>query len=124
MDRVLDENLDRHALKEQREMARKYRNIGIGVMGIADMLVKCKIKYGSNDSLVLLNDIMKFIFRTAVISSANNGKLLGNFPGYSSKVWDSDIIKLAFNDSEIDSLKRQDSLRNCSLISIAPTGLN
>lgn len=122
MDKVLEENLDRHALSEQKEMAKKYRNIGIGIMGLAEMFVKLGVKYGSPDSIGIIRNLMKFIFREAVIVSAANGRIYGNFPGYNSKVWDSTIIKNAFTEEEIIELKKQNTLRNCSLLSIAPTG--
>lgn len=122
MDRVLEENLDRHALPEQKEMAKKYRNIGIGIMGLADLFAKLGVQYGSPDSIGIAKNLMKYIFREAVIVSAANGRIYGNFPGYSPKVWDSEIIKHAFTEEEIEELKNQNTLRNCSLLSIAPTG--
>ena len=122
MDKILEENLSRHALPEQREMAQKYRNIGIGIMGLADLFVKLGIKYGSDDSVGISSHLMRFIFREAVKVSATNGRIYGNFPGYSPKVWDSTIIRNAFDEEEIAQLKEQNTLRNCSLLSIAPTG--
>lgn len=123
MDRVLEENLDRHALPEQREMARNYRNIGIGIMGLADLFVKLGLRYGSDDSVGIASHLMKFIFRESVKVSAANGRIYGNFPEYDPKVWDSTIIRNAFEEEEIEELKKQNTLRNCSLLSIAPTGL-
>ena len=122
MDKVLEENANRHALPEQKEMALKYRNIGIGIMGLADLFVKMGIKYGSPDSIGIATTLMKFIFRTSVKVSAANGRIYGNFPGYNPKVWDSTIIRNAFTEEEIEELKKQNTLRNCSLLSIAPTG--
>lgn len=122
MDKVLEENLSRHALPEQREMARKYRNIGIGIMGLADLFVKMGVTYGSPDSIGITKTLMRFIFREAVKVSAANGRIYGNFPGYDPKVWDSTIIKNAFTSLEIAEFKEQNTLRNCSLLSIAPTG--
>lgn len=122
MDKVLEENLERHALPEQKEMAKKYRNIGCGIMGLADLFVKLGIRYGSADSIGIASNLMKFIFREAVKVSAANGRIYGNFPGYDPKIWDSSIIKNAFTEEEIDVLKKQNTLRNCSLLSIAPTG--
>lgn len=124
MDKVLEENANRHALPEQKEMALKYRNIGIGIMGLADLFVKMGIKYGSPDSIGITTTLMRFIFRTSIKVSAANGKIYGNFPGYNPKVWDSTIIRNAFTEEEIEELKKQNTLRNCSLLSIAPTGLN
>ena len=122
MDKVLEENADRHALPEQKEMALKYRNIGIGIMGLADLFVKLGVRYGSPDSVGIAGTLMRNIFRESVKISAANGRIYGNFPGYDSKVWDSSIIINAFTKDEIEELKKQNTLRNCSLLSIAPTG--
>lgn len=122
MDDVLEENLPNHALKEQTENAKRYRNLGIGVMGIHDMFIKLGLIYGSDESIEFMSDIMKWIFRSAVIASADLAKIRGNFPGYDPKVWDANIMKKAFTAKELKSLKSIDALRNCSLLSVAPTG--
>lgn len=123
MDDVLEENLQNHALKEQKYMAENYRNIGIGIMGLADTLIKLGIKYGSNSAIDTARHLMKVIFRNAVIASCELGVKRGNFPMYTSDVWNSQIIAHNFTDNEIAKLKEIDHLRNCSLISVAPTGL-
>lgn len=122
MDDVLEENLDRHALPEQREMAKNYRNIGIGIMGLADTFVKLGYTYGDEDSIGFTKSITKTIFRQAVIYSAQLAVTRGNYPKYNSVIWDSDIMKNAFTREELLELKRENRLRNCSLLSIAPTG--
>ena len=61
------------------------------------------------------------MFQTAVICSSEMASRLGSFPKYTDKVWESDIIKSHFNNEEIEIMK-QKGLRNCSLLSIAPTG--
>lgn len=122
MDDIVSENSYRHALKSQQEMSNNYRNIGIGFMGLADALIKMKMTYGSEHSIKFVSNICKEIFRSAVLSSAKLAKERGNFNGYDAKVWDSNIIKNAFNEEEIKTLKSMNLLRNCSLISIAPTG--
>ncbi len=123
MDDVVDENMLNHPLKEQQEVSRTYRNIGIGIMGLADCLVKLKLKYGSDKAVDFTRKLINFIFRNAVYASVQLGLQRGNFPGYTSKVWNSNIIKNNFTDEEIEELKKTDHLRNCSLLSIAPTGL-
>lgn len=122
MDDIIDENLENHALKEQKEQVAKYRNLGIGIMGIHDMFIKYGFKYGSNLSRNLLNDIVYTLFRISILSSAKWGQLKGNFPGYEDSVWDATILKHVFNTSELKELKSKGCLRNCSLLSVAPTG--
>jgi ribonucleoside-diphosphate reductase alpha chain len=122
MDDVLEKNLKNHALPEQAEVARNYRNIGIGIMGLADCLVKLGYKYGSDDAIGFSKNLMKFLFRESVKSSVALALDKGDYPKYKSCVWDSTIIKNAFTPEEIQELKNVNHLRNCSLLSIAPTG--
>lgn len=122
MDDVLTENLNNHALEEQIQMATTYRNLGIGIMGLADMFVKLGITYGSIKSVSLSEQLMQFIFRQAVRASSKLGAERGNFPGYNPAVWNSSIINKAFHPDEIQIFKDEDTLRNCSLLSIAPAG--
>jgi len=121
LNEVLDEGLGLHALQEQRDMARDYRNIGLGYMGIGDMFIKMKIAYGSKESKQILDDIGSVMFREAVLASRELAVKYKPFPKYEEAVYDSDIIKDHFTESEIEWLK-EGGIRNCSLLSIAPTG--
>ena len=122
MDDIIDENLPNHALPEQRDQVAKYRNIGIGIMGIHDAFIKHGIKYGSKESIEILQSVMHVLFRHAVLASASLGFERGNFSGYDPKVWDSSILKQVFDEFEIERLKKNNVLRNCSLLSVAPCG--
>ena len=123
MDEIIDENKNNHALPEQKEMSLNYRNVGLGVMGMWDMLCKLNITYGSEESLAFVDTLMGFMFRRAVIASSHLAKEKGAFPKYTSNVLKSRIIKKHFTDDEIHTLEIDKyGLRNCSLLSIAPTG--
>lgn len=121
LDKVLDENLQNHPLPEQREMAEKYRNIGLGVMGYGDTLIKLNLVYGSDRAIRFTDKIGMLMFREVVAESSKMAKEMGSFPAYDPAVFDSKIMKLHFTAEELHDLK-QDGLRNCSLLSIAPTG--
>jgi len=120
MDDIIEENINNHALPEQREMTYKYRNIGLGVMGEADMLIKMKIKYGLEESS-LIDKIHSILFKTAVKASVKLAQERGAFPGYKAELFNSTIIKNHFTQEEINEMKSI-GMRNSSLISIAPTG--
>ena len=117
MDDVLEENIERHALPIQRQMARDYRNLGIGIMGLADCFVKMKMVYGDKSSIRLSYKISSRLLYNAILASQDLAKERGAFPKYSEKMYDSDIIRNLL----IGPLERL-PLRNCSLISVAPTG--
>ena len=123
LDEIIDENKDNHALPEQKEMSLNYRNIGLGTMGMWDMLCKLKLKYGSQESKDFINMLFGYMFRRAVIASSSLAKEKGAFPKYDSNVLKSTIIKRHFTDEELHKLEIDKyGLRNCSLLSIAPNG--
>lgn len=121
LDEVLDYGINLHALPEQREMAKNYRNIGLGIMGLGSMLFKMGFKYGEDEAICLVEVIGKQMFRTAVKTSVELAKEKGAFPKYKDVVFDSEIMKLHFTESEIEEMKKY-GIRNCSLLSIAPSG--
>jgi ribonucleoside-diphosphate reductase alpha chain len=104
LDNIIDVN--NYPIKEIEEMTRKTRNIGVGIMGFADILIELGITYGSEESIKLAGEIMKFIQDKSHIASEALGKEKGNFP--------------AFNDSNWKSEKKY--MRNVRTTTIAPTG--
>ena len=54
---MLEEGLPLHPLKEQRESVNNWRQIGLGIMGLGDCLIKLGIKYGSEASLEICDKI-------------------------------------------------------------------
>ena len=51
LNEVLDEGLPLHPLEEQKKTVRDWRQIGLGIFGLADMLIKLRIRYGSKESI-------------------------------------------------------------------------
>ena len=50
LDNVVDYNMDRHALEDQKKNATNDRRVGLGILGLGDMLVKMGIQYDSEDA--------------------------------------------------------------------------
>jgi len=121
LDVVIDENAGNHPLQEQRENSLNYRNIGIGVMGFANCLMKLGIKYGSTQAKKFTNDLFSYLFKKAVAASVELAKEKGEFPKYTKNVLKSDILLKHISPTTLEDIKHY-GLRNCSLISIAPTG--
>ena len=121
LDKMIDENYMRHPLPEQQKMSYSYRNIGLGIFGYATALMKMELKYGSESAVRFTDDVFALMFRAAVIASNNLAREFGPFPNYKDCVFDSDIMRKHFSSHEIEEM-RQYGLRNCSLLSIAPTG--
>lgn len=121
LDTMIDENYMRHPLAEQQAMSHDYRNIGLGIFGYATALMKMGYEYGSPDAIKFTDSVFALMFRAAVIKSSEMAEELGTYPKYKDCVFDSDIIRKHFAPQEIEVLRSR-GLRNCSLISIAPTG--
>lgn len=120
---VLDEGCEKHPLEEQRQSVRDWRQIGLGVMGIADMLIKMGIRYGSTEALALCDDIGYALAHNAIVASLDLAVQDGEFPKCNSDV----IVKSPFVYHNIKSeliVKEieQYGLRNSQLLTIAPTG--
>lgn len=122
MDDVLEENINRLPLEQQREKARQWRQIGIGQMGLADTFIKMGITYGSKESLELSEKIAKTLINEAVYATTILARDRGAFPKYNYE----SICKSEFYQENIDedvkSLVSMYGMRNCALLSIAPTG--
>ena len=68
---VLIEGKEYHPLHEQRDAIRYYRQIGLGVTGLADMLIKMGIMYGSKEACQLVGEIYRVIINQSVIASVD-----------------------------------------------------
>ena len=119
---VLDEGLPLHPLQEQRDSVTKWRQIGLGIMGLADMMIKMEVTYGSKESIDLCNRIGKLMADTAINESALMAKEFGAFPACNID----NILKSPYfqenASEETRKLVKQYGLRNSQLLTIAPTG--
>ena len=111
---VLDEGLSLHPLSVQRDSVRDWRQIGLGIMGLADMLIKLGVTYGNKESLKICDDIGWNLANEALSTSMTIAKNKGEYPMFSDKVWESEFYK---NHIGISA-----PLRNSQLLTIAPTG--
>ncbi|HBG1071190.1 adenosylcobalamin-dependent ribonucleoside-diphosphate reductase [Clostridioides difficile] len=121
MNDVLDEGLPLHPLKIQKDTVRNYRQIGIGVMGIADMLIKMNVRYGSEMAIELCNVIGKCLADETLKQSALLSKKYGTYPKYKECILKSEFIQENASHETLELIKRY-GLRNSQLLTIAPTG--
>lgn len=128
LNEVLDEGLPLHPLIEQRESVKNWRQIGLGVMGLADMFIKLGIKYGSEESIKWINMIGTEMIFSALESSNELTVSKGAYPMFNTKVVDTPFFQ-ALNTKE-NNLRYQElrsnillrGLRNSQLLTCAPTG--
>jgi len=104
LDNVIDAN--RYPLPEIEKVTRANRKIGLGVMGFADMLIKLRVRYDSEEGLTLAEQIMRFIDEEAHKKSEEIAERRGSFPNFEKSIW-------------ADKYK---AMRNATVTTVAPTG--
>ena len=127
MNDILDESINLHPLDSQRVMASDWRQIGLGIMGYAEMLLKKNIRYGSQRCIDFTDDLGRFIAKEAIEESIRLVEEKGNFPElkrhpeWKELIADSDFIR--HNVSDVTRMEiRKKGIRNSQILTIAPTG--
>ena len=122
---ILKEGLKRHPLKEQQESVNNYKQIGIGIMGLADMLIKLHIQYGSEEALELCDKIGTYLNYYGIKASSDLGNILGQYEDFnltevtSTEYWKEQLESFIKYNLNLFPFAR---LRNSQLFTIAPTG--
>jgi ribonucleoside-diphosphate reductase alpha chain len=122
LNQVLEEGLSLHPLEEQRETVSKYRQIGLGVMGIADMLIKLDIRYGSEKSIKLCEELSRIMLNEAIRESSLLAKDFGTYEKYNKEAVFKSKFFIENVDEDVKELVSQYGLRNSQLLTIPPTG--
>ncbi len=104
LDNVIDAN--KWPMPEIEAIAKANRKIGLGVMGWAECLARCGIKYDSDKALELAEKTAKFIQDESRKKSAELGQERGSFPNLARSI----------------HAKKFKTLRNATCTTIAPTG--
>ncbi|MFQ5970740.1 MAG: adenosylcobalamin-dependent ribonucleoside-diphosphate reductase [Alphaproteobacteria bacterium] len=121
--RMLDDAIDisRFPLEAQRHEARAKRRIGLGVTGLADALIMCGARYGSERAVALVERWMKTITRAAYLASAELAREKGSFPLYDREPYLASPF-VSTLDQDVREAIAANGIRNALLTSIAPTG--
>lgn len=122
LDNTITWNMFMNPLEKQRIATSETRRLGLGVMGIADMLNQLGVGYDSAEGLEIIESVMKFIANTAYKASSylaleKEPSPLFNYEAYSKCPFFQESI-----DPEVKELIRRNGLRNIALLTIAPTG--
>ena len=115
LNEVLDEGLELHPLEEQRSSVRDWRQIGLGMMGLADCLIKLGLVYGSEQANELCDQIAKTLFAMSIRASEARSDDFDNYPMFNADIVNSSPMMQAINYSV-------HGLNNSQLLTIAPTG--
>ena len=119
---ILDEGLPLHPLQEQRDSVGDWRQIGLGVMGVADMLVKLHLRYDSEEAIAFCRDISCALANVAMHSSARLAKEHGKpYPKYQKNTLLTPFIRQNADSITYDLIRKY-GLYNSQLLTVAPTG--
>lgn len=119
---ILEEGLSLHPLEEQRKSVSEWRQIGLGIMGLADMLVKLEIPYDSDIARDLCGNIAHAMSDQALFMSSQIAK----WKKAPYEKYDLRVMRTPYFKAHADTLTHQCvesyGLRNSQLLTIAPTG--
>lgn len=118
LDNVLTVN--HYPLPEIKQNCENVRRIGLGVMGLHTMLMAMGIRYDSEEAHVFVDKLFSFIKNTAYDASVNLAIEKGPFPAYDPRFLESGFAKTLKRG--IRNKIKEHGIRNCALLTIAPTG--
>lgn len=119
---ILEEGLPLHPLEEQRKSVSEWRQIGIGIMGLADMLIKLEIPYDSDIARDLCGNIAHAMANQALFMSSQIAEWKKDpYEKYDLRVMNTPYFK-AHADTLTYKYVESYGLRNSQLLTIAPTG--
>jgi len=121
--RMLDNAIDcsPFPLAAQREEAEAKRRIGLGVTGLADALIMCRARYGSEAANALIDKWMGALRRAAYLASARLAAEKGSFPLYDRERYGEGETIQGLDD-DVRAAIAESGIRNALLTSVAPTG--
>ncbi|MEX3615389.1 adenosylcobalamin-dependent ribonucleoside-diphosphate reductase [Paenibacillus glucanolyticus] len=124
--RFLDNVIDRtpYHFEENELNQKKERRVGLGTMGLAELMIKLNIRYGSPESLEFLDKLYGYIAREAYLASADIAEEKGSFQAFDAELYlQSGFMKnMAEVYPEVADAVREKGARNVTVITQAPTG--
>ncbi len=138
LDNVVDANAYVPSVPQLKEAALRARRIGLGIMGLADLMFRARVRYGSDQGQEFSAQIMEFIRYHAMLTSVKLASERGSFPAISGSRYDPqdlswqiphpvnayvhDWDRPELNWGEVvDGIKKH-GIRNAAQTTVAPTG--
>lgn len=138
LDDVVDANAYVPAVPQLEEAAKRARRLGLGIMGLADLMFHAGIRYGSPDSLEFGARVMEFIRYHSMLTSIELAKERGPFPVISGSLYDPQNLKWtppkpstpytrdwgnpSIDWNQVTQGILQHGIRNAAQTTVAPTG--
>ncbi|NOZ48705.1 MAG: adenosylcobalamin-dependent ribonucleoside-diphosphate reductase [Chloroflexi bacterium] len=93
LDNVVQANAYVPAVPQLKEAAHRVRRIGLGIMGLADIMYRLGVRYGSDASLELASQIMEFVRFHIMRSSIELARQRGAFPAIRGSIYDPNNLR-------------------------------
>ncbi len=138
LDDVIDANAYVPSVPQLKEAAHKARRVGLGIMGLGDLMFHCGIRYGSEEGQEFASQIMEFIRFHTMKASIELAQKRGAFPAIKGSIYDPENITWHipepimnynhdWNRPKIDwnlilEAIKKEGIRNAAQTTIAPTG--
>jgi ribonucleoside-diphosphate reductase alpha chain len=118
--RFLDAVIDKSFYWDERtrEQQKKLRRVGLGTMGLADALLKMKMRYGSDEAVKFTEDVFRVLKDTAIEESMTLAEEKGPAGAYTGDVWSRPYLSEYSERNETGDIP----LRNLFFLTQAPTG--
>ncbi|NBC70430.1 adenosylcobalamin-dependent ribonucleoside-diphosphate reductase [Paenibacillus sacheonensis] len=124
--RFLDNVIDTtpYHFEENERNQKLERRVGLGTMGLAELMIKLRIRYGSPESLQFLDKIYGFMAREAYLASSDIAAEKGSFEAFDAeKFLQSGFMKNMISEfPEVGEAVLAKGIRNVTVITQAPTG--
>ncbi len=138
LDDVIEANAYVPSVPQLSEAAHNARRIGLGIMGLADLMYHTGIRYGDETSLEFASQVMEFVRYHAMLTSVDLSAARGAFPAIQGSIYDPDDLKwqppvsqVAYTHdwgrplvdwSAVSDGIRKYGIRNAAQTTVAPTG--
>jgi ribonucleoside-diphosphate reductase alpha chain len=109
-----------YPIPEIKDNCEKVRRIGLGVMGLHTMLLELGYKYSGDDGRAFIDKLFGFIKQVAYDASIHLAVEKGPFPAYDQRFLESGFIKTLKRGMKVKI--KEYGIRNCALLTCAPTG--
>lgn len=109
---------------ENRKNQMKERRVGLGIMGLHDLMLQCGVRYGSDESTKLIDVLIGMMAEWCYLESVELAKENGPFPAFDADLFlQSGYMKtMAANKPHVAEAIRRHGVRNVTTMTIAPTG--
>lgn len=113
-----------YPFEENRRNQLNERRVGLGIMGLHDLLLYCGLRYGSTESVKFIDVLLGLMAEWSYLESVELAKENGPFPAFVSDLFMASgyMQQMAAERPHVAAAIREHGVRNVTTMTIAPTG--